>query len=350
MSKLAKLKTTTSSPTVKLSFTYWLLIMIMSISFSIVFYHTSYRQLGRQAPPNEFFNNIPAQPNQPNQLNQESTRRRFDDFLQKRIDEGRQELLTRLILLNSLASIIAVLLGYSLARRTLAPIEANIEAQNHFVSDASHELRTPLTTLQITNEVALRKPKLKESEARQLLQENILEITKLKNLSEGLLGLLKQDSAKAKLQPVKLTDVSSEAINTVLALAQTKDISIEDLFPPQKVLAEKRSLTQLLVILLDNAIKYSQPKSSVKLKTEIKNKYLTILVEDSGIGIKASDIPHLFDRFYRADTSRSKLNNQEGYGLGLAIAQKIAATHNSSITVKSTPNKGSTFSLKLKLP
>lgn len=251
--------------------------------------------------------------------------------------------------MNSLASLIGALLGYALARNNLRPIEANIESQNRFVSDASHELRTPLTALQATNEVALRKPKLTEPVARQLLQENIHEVIKLKELSEGLLNLLKQDSKPAKLRPTNLQDVSSEAINTVIALAQAKNIVIEDLFPPQKVLANQASLTRLLIILLENAIKYSQPKSHVKLKSETKNKHLFILVEDNGIGIKATEIPHLFERFYRADTSRSKLNNQ-GYGLGLAIAQKIASQHGSTITVKSTPQKGSTFSLKLKLP
>jgi signal transduction histidine kinase len=321
MTKLTKLKPVLNSPTLKLSFTYWLLIMVLSISFSIVFYHTSYRQLGRQAPPNEFFNNTTF--NNPNQLGQNNAdRREFDIFIKQRIEEGRAELLTRLIILNSLASLIGALLGYALARNNLRPIEANIESQNRFVSDASHELRTPLTALQATNEVALRKPKLTEPVARQLLQENIHEVIKLKELSEGLLNLLKQDSKPAKLRPTNLQDVSSEAINTVIALAQAKNIVIEDLFPPQKVLANQASLTRLLIILLENAIKYSQPKSHVKLKSETKNKHLFILVEDNGIGIKATEIPHLFERFYRADTSRSKLNNQ-GYGLGLAIAQNI---------------------------
>ena len=108
------------------------------------------------------------------------------------------------------------------------------------------------------------------------------------------------------------------------------------------------ALAELFVILLDNAIKYSSAHSKIIVRNSTHGKHAIVEVADEGQGVKASDLPHIFERFYRADRSRSK-EHVDGYGLGLSIAQQIATMHHSTVTVKSIPGKGSTFGFRLTL-
>lgn len=332
------------SATGRLAATYLGIIMLMSIGFSVMFYNTSSHQLGRQLPPDSYFNTSPD--GLPGGFG--SRRQNVNEFLQARIDEGRSALLIRLVWLNILALIGGGVVSYYLARRTLEPIEEAMDAQTRFVSDASHELRTPITALQATNEVALRKPKLSIAEAKDLLQYNVEEAVKLKLLSDGLLGLLKQEHDAPQTTTVSLQDIIGEAMNRVVQYAVKKGITINDEVPNVEVLGNKQTLAQVVTILLDNAVKYSHPKGTIYLEGNTKGKYAYLNVRDEGVGIKASDIPHIFERFYRADSSRSK-ENKEGYGLGLSIAHKIIEQHNGEISVQSTIEHGSTFILKLPL-
>lgn len=340
LSRLSKFLRSTTS---RLAMTYLLIIMFMSLGFSVVFYNASVRQLRRQVPPPSYYvrTNVLAD-------DFGNLRQNVDDFLHARAEEGRQVLLTRLVWLNLFALSAGGVVSYLLARKTLQPIEDSIESQNRFVSDASHELRTPITALQTTNEVALRKPKLSLAEAKELISYNAQEAAKLKLLSDGLLGLLKQDGKSPAVAPVALQDVVTESINQVLVVAQKKAIKIEDEIPKLRVLGNKQALAQVVTILLDNAVKYSREKDSVYLHAEERGKYVYLDVRDEGIGIKASDIPHIFERFYRSDSSRSKEGN-EGYGLGLAIAQKIVDHYHCKLMVNSIVGKGSTFTLKMPL-
>lgn len=334
----ATVNTFIKSPTGRLTATYLAIIMLMSIGFSVVFYHTSVKQLGRQLPPQSIYDTLIER--------RVNGRGQVDIFLHDRIDEARAVLMANLIMLNLAALGLGGLISYYLARRTLRPIEEAVDAQNRFVSDASHELRTPITAIQTTNEVALRKQKLSIGEAKDLISYNIEEIVKLKNLTDGLLSLLKQDQQPIAQTIVSVQDLLAESINHVMHSALQKKITIEDTIPHVKVLGNGSMLEQAITILLDNAIKYSPEKTTISLKAHTKGKSVYIEVHDQGVGIKASDLPHIFDRFYRADTSRSKVAN-EGYGLGLSIAKKIIDQHNGEIKANSTPGKGTTFILKL---
>jgi signal transduction histidine kinase len=148
--------------------------------------------------------------------------------------------------------------------------------------------------------------------------------------------------------PVSLQDVVADAMNRVVASALSKDIALEDKVPGVKVMADAQLLARVVTILLDNAIKYSHDKSKITLRASAKGGYGYLEVKDRGIGIRATDLPHIFDRFYRADRSRSK-ERTEGYGLGLSIAQKIVEQHHGEILVKSQQDSGSTFTIKLPL-
>lgn len=336
-----RLRAFTKTTTARLALSYLVIIMLMSLGFSLVFYNTSYRALGRQLPPPNSFG---IQNRNVTFGNTQS----IDEFLRQRIEEGRRELAMRLIGLNVLILAGGSVVSYYLARRTLKPIEDNMEAQNQFVSDASHELRTPLTALQTTNEVALRKGKVSSPEAKEVFKHNIDEVTKLKLLTDSLLNLAKTDNGVTNFASIDLSTVVSDALNKVANTALEKDISVDDTVPKINVRGNKESLSQAIAIMLDNAIKYSPAKSNIKITTQKDTKHVWLSIKDEGVGIKAVHLPHIFDRFYRADSSRSK-HSVEGFGIGLALAKKIAEQHNGEIIAASTLGKGSTFTLKLPL-
>ncbi len=337
-----KLKSFLDSATGRLGMSYLLIIMIMSIGFSFVFYNASAHELGRQLPSPtvlgvrryEDFRIVGGQ--------------RVDEFFIERIAEGRHALLVKLLILNGVVLVWGSAISYYLARRTLQPIEENMEAQAQFVSDASHELRTPLTALQTTNEVALRRKKISSSDASAVFKQNINEVMKLQQLTDSLLQLSRQDGGDIKLSAVALPLVVSDAINVVLTQAMQKKAVIDDTIPNLSVLAHQQSLTQALVTILDNAIKYGPVGGTVSITGRAASKQALLTVSDQGPGIDKKHIPHIFDRFYRANQSRNQKYDQ-GYGIGLALAKKIIDQHLGEITVESRKGKGAKFTIKLPL-
>lgn len=322
------------SATARLGVSYLAIIMIMSIGFSAVFYNTSFHELGRREPPPSII------------LNNGFPSSRYNTFVGERVHEGRTHLLTNLIWLNILALVGGSYLSYLLARRTLEPIEEAMQAQARFASDASHELRTPLAAIQAENEVALRKAHLSEERARELLQSNVEEVKKLRELADGLLRLAREDKHELDMQPIAVSDITTEAINRVLKVAQAKHIDIQDTTPRLQAIGDAASLTQVVSVLLDNAIKYSKEHQHVYVTGGQDGRFVYVHVRDEGQGIEAEHLPYIFDRFYRADSSRSS-QHTTGYGLGLSIAYKIITQHGGSISVTSAPDQGATFSIKL---
>jgi signal transduction histidine kinase len=329
------------SPAVRLTAAYAVIIMAVSLFFSVALYrvstdqldsslHRQYARLHRFAPTN-----MPAPLPLPYNL-------------QNEIDAGGQHLRLELAYFNLVILILGTGASYWLARRTLRPIETALEAQSRFTADASHELRTPLTAMQSEIEVALRNPKFNKQEARDLLASNLEEIAKLKALSDGLLQLASNNGSHIEYRDVDMQGVVRAALKRVTPIAKKKNITVIDESEDVLAKGEPQSLIDLTVILLDNAVKYSPDGTTVRLAVRQHNLQAELRVADEGYGIKASDVPHIFSRFYRADTARSKQNGN-GYGLGLSIAKKIVDIHNGTITVRSTPGKGSTFIVRLPL-
>jgi len=327
------------SAAIKLTGWYLIIIMALSIGCSLTIYHFSSDELARDNRRQAFFlnNNLPGPA--------------FQNFAQLRatqLSDSRGHLKTNLIAFNFLVLAGGGIASYALARRTLQPIEESHEAQKRFAADASHELRTPLTAMQTEIEVALRNPKLTKQQATNHLRSNLEEVAKLKTLSEGLLKLASQESKAHLDQVVNLKDVVRDATDRLSKVAKAKQVNITAEIADINVWGDQPSLGDLAAILLDNAIKYSAPKSKILIKTGVEAKSGYLQIVDSGVGIEAANLPRIFDRFYRADTSRSK-DGANGYGLGLALAKKIADMHHGSIEVESTPGRGSAFTLHLPL-
>lgn len=260
------------------------------------------------------------------------------------ISESRNKLIFTLILINLGILLVSGVSGYILAGKTLKPIEDMLEEQKRFTADASHELRTPLTAMKTEIEVALRDKSLTLTDAKKLLKSNLEETEKMQALSNYLLTLSRYQNTKGEFQLEKfnLTELIDEVTDNLKSAAAKKHIKLESQKQLVEIEANRDSLKELLTILIDNAIKYSFDKGEVIVKATKKGNHVQITVQDFGVGIKAVDIPHIFDRFYRADSSRSK-TGAEGYGLGLSIAKSIVDLHNGRIEVKSTPGHGSTF-------
>lgn len=331
------------SATIKLTGWYLALIMGLSIAFSVVLYHSSSDSIStgfehqRTALRKQFeyYGLTPL----PSSLERLQT---------SEISAAEQHLIANLTLANIAVFVVGGAFSFYMARRTLLPIERTMEAQTRFTADASHELRTPLTAMQTEIEVALRDTKLPSKEARALLESNLEEVRRLQDLSDGLLALANQDEEHFEPKPVKSHQVFTSAIARVAKVAEQKHIIIKNNAEHLEILGDKDSLIQLFMILLDNAIKYSAPGKTIELAAYGKNNNAYLSITDHGYGIEAVDLPHIFERLYRADSSRSK-EKIGGYGLGLSIAKKIVELHKGAVDATSKMGEGSTFTVRIPL-
>ena len=266
------------------------------------------------------------------------------------LNESRHRLKVNLLIINGIILIFSGSLSYFFAGVTLSPIQKITEDQKRFISDASHELRTPITALKSLFEVSLRDKNLTLKDAKKVISDGINQSDRLNDLSNSLLELsrLEVNHIQKQFQSLSLKKIVFEAITQIKPKADIKNIKIISKIYPVKILGDQERLIELFTIFLDNAIKYSSQNTQIKIISKTIGKKIAVKIIDQGIGIEAKDLPHIFDRFYQAETSRTK-KNSSGYGLGLSIAKKIIQSHNGSIKVSSVPNKGTKFTLFLPL-
>lgn len=338
------------SARLKLTAWYLLIIMCVSVSFSVVIYRMltleveRFARLQRSRIERRFEIDVPVPPSAfPNFSVPPSTF--VDESLIVEVD---QHILLILGAVNLGVLVVAGGLGYFLAGRTLRPIQDMMDEQHRFISDASHELRTPLTALKSSLEVNIRDPKLTIKDAKTLMKESVEDVNKLQSLSDALLTLAQYEKPAVNIafRRAQLTVIIASALKKTTPMAKQKHITVTDRTKPFTVEADESSLTDVFVILLDNAIKYSPNDSEITVTSKRTDSTADITVADHGRGIKPKDLPHIFDRFYRADSSRMK-ERAGGYGLGLSIAKKIAEMHHGSISVVSAPGRGSAFTVRL---
>ncbi len=333
------------SARIKLTAWYLAIIMVISLSFSLVIYQGFNQEIQRALIFQKLRLENPQLPFPPRQTQRQIA---IDEEL---LQDSRQRALFGLGFINLIILISSGTAGYFLAGKTLAPIKKMVDEQNRFVSDASHELRTPLTSLITSTEVNLRDKKLSLAQAKKLLAENLKDFLSLKKLSDNLLQLaspLTSNHQQFK-EKINCEEIIKEAVRKIIPLVKEKEIDLKIINKEKGfIMGNADKLNQLLVIVLDNAIKYSPKNSVILLQTKILKHTLQIKVVDQGSGIDPLDLPFIFDRFYRSSKSRNKIQT-DGYGLGLAIAKKIIEEHQGTIKVESTSVKGTVFGLYLPL-
>ena len=326
----------------KLAGFYLAILMVISLFFSAAIYQVSINELERGLRRPGRVLSTPGYVGFSDDLLLQFEQERNNAYR-----EAKERITTRLVLTNLFILVGAGLLSYYLAVRTLRPIEEAHAALERFTADASHELRTPITAMRSESEVALMDPSLTLDQAKEQLQSNIEELENLTKLAEGLLRLAHTDNNSLVKTHVSATSIAETAVQRINPHAEARNITIKTSYVKGAfVHAEEVSATEALVTLLDNAVKYSPAKSTVNFTIKQEAKVVKFVVKDEGVGIAPDEQTHIFERFYRSDSSRTK-QGTAGYGLGLAIAKNIADAHGGSISVSSKVGKGSTFTLAL---
>ena len=280
-------------------------------------------------------------------VSEEETRIAFSDL------GWEQASLTRL-LLNLLLVGVAALAGFFfislfLSRQALRPAARAWEQQNQFVADASHELKTPLTVILANTSIVLSHPDKTVAENRKWLDYIQEEALRMKILVEDLLFLAKNEGSRLPSpQPVPFSDLVEGCLLRFEPVAFEHGVELTSQVDSGAVLSgDQDSLERLAMILLDNAVKYAGEGGHVSLTLAVRSDRVHLEVQNTGAPIPPEHLSHLFERFYRADSSRSR--DQGGYGLGLAIAQAVARAHRGEISVSSDSVRGTVFLVSLPL-
>ena len=229
-------------------------------------------------------------------------------------------------------------------------LERSFAALRRFTADASHELKTPLTVLRAGVERAITTPNLPQ-DTLATLEETLQVIQRMTELVDALLTLARADEGIAPLhrEPVDLREIVEELRETGELLAEESGIRMEVATAPEPMVVsvDATRIRQLILNLLTNAVKYTPAGGMVRMQLGAANGRITLSVADTGIGIAPGDLPHIFDRFWRADSARTRTGERPGAGLGLAICKWIAEAHGGHIDVVSRPGRGTTFTVSI---
>jgi signal transduction histidine kinase len=232
----------------------------------------------------------------------------------------------------------------------LARLEQSFAGLHRFTADASHELKTPLMVLRAGVERALVHPGV-PGEILQSLDETLAQINQMTEMVENLLTLARADAGRAPLavEESDLRAVVVDVAETAGMLGEGAGVASVHTVPetPVRLAVDTHRIREMLLNMVTNAIKYTPQGGTIGLSLEEDAEWITFAVRDTGIGIAAGDLPHIFERFWRADPARSRTGARPGTGLGLAITQWIAEAHGGSITVQSRPGRGSIFTVRL---
>ena len=326
------------SATLRLTVWYVALIMLLSVLFSGVLYSVASVEVERALGPR----------------GQSGQRIFVDDPLivverQQRIVDGNTRIALSLVFFNVAVLVAGAGVSYALAKRTLRPIEAAHAAQAQFASDAAHELRTPLAAMQTETEVMLRAKMATKQDYRETLQSTLEEVHRLRALTDRLLALAAQE--RIELSEISTKALVDRVVERARPLAQETRITLgvsgtDDEF---RVFGNTEAIENILGIFVDNALKYSPEHTAVTIRREVsERRTLRFVVLDQGAGISLEQQERVFERFYRADTSRTS-QQVAGNGLGLSLAQRLATEMNGTVGVVSEVGNGSEFYLELPL-
>ena len=241
------------------------------------------------------------------------------------------------------------------SRWALRPVEQTWRSQRQFIADASHELKTPLTVILADASIALEHPERTVESQRQWIEGIQVEGQRMQSLVEDMLALAKHDTAEVDAQAtmgkqqekLDLAGMAQRAILQFEAVAFERGVEIdaaESSSAPVFIDGVQGDIERVLGILVDNACKYAEADGRVVVDTKREGKHAVVQVTNTGTPIPSSDLPHIFDRFWRADEART--SGAGGYGLGLSIARSIVEEHGGTLSVQSSAERGTTFTAK----
>ena len=327
------------STTLRLTGWYLLILMIVSIVFSAFVFEVASNEVGLRL--DHFQTGLQKSQDDSialpivgsNKLREQET------------SEARTSLSLQLLYINLGVLVLGGFGSYFLARRSIRPIEKAHNAQSRFTSDASHELRTPLAVMKTEIEVALRDDNATAKDLKSILSSNLEEVDNLTKLSEMLLNLSRLDNEKLKLDQIDISKIARHVVDGF-----NKPITRISLQSSEKLIAQgnETAIADLMKILIDNALQYSPDDSQVNINVSRQDQQVEFKIINSGHGINQEKLQHIFERFYRADESRTK-SSKKSYGLGLALAKNIIDLHKGKIVASSAPEQDTTFSFYLPL-
>jgi len=263
---------------------------------------------------------------------------------------GMEKATWALAILGGLALIFAAAVGYVLSGGAMKPVREAYERQRQFAADASHELRTPLAVVLASADLLRSDPSITSPFLKQVIEDVRDEVKKMTKLVGDLLTVARTDGKANQIKPVRMDPVAAaqQTVRIMRPFAEKKDIVIDEVLPKHvEINADEQKIRQLILILVDNAVKYTPERGHISVCVQEEKGGVQISVADTGIGIAPDHQERIFDRFYRVDKARSR--RMGGNGLGLAIAREIAEAHGGTISVESEMGKGTTFRVHLKM-
>ena len=258
---------------------------------------------------------------------------------QEELEDKYADLIAAFAAIAFLALVLVAAGGFLLVRKSTAPIERSILFMRRFMADAAHELRTPITILRTRAEIALQQPR-DSANYVSALRGVEAEARRLGSIVDSLLVLARADAGERQIEKERifLDDIAVDAAGAAQVVARQKNVEITvDDFEEAPIEGDASLVRQLAMIVLDNAVKFTDPGGEVHVSVSMRDGAPTLSVEDTGIGIKDEELSRVFQRFFRGETARSRT---DGAGLGLSIASWIAREHQANITVTSEVGKG----------
>lgn len=263
------------------------------------------------------------------------------------LHEATENLYDILVVSDIVLLFITLIVSYLLARKTLAPLEESYQRQRQFVADAAHELRTPLSVLKAGGEVLLQGER-STPQYRQFITESQDEINRLITLSNDLLFLVRHAEGRERTTALfSFSEVCITQCERLVAYATQKGVTMSHQVDTEVTLVGNHDdMMRLVLNVLKNAVDYNTKGGTVTLSLKKTHNEAVLRVTDTGIGIAPKDIPHIFERFFKADVARTQ-SSAIGSGLGLAIVKEIADAHGGELYVTSTQGKGTTIELRV---
>ena len=256
------------------------------------------------------------------------------------VDETLNRLEQQLMIASGVALLLGALVAILMASKSLRPLRLAFTRQREFVADASHELRTPLTLIRTNAEAWIRRaPHSPQATFARSIVEEVEQLTRIVS-DLSLLALADARALPVQRKPVDVAELARELVDHMMPLAQERGVALQAGLPaePVTITGDASRVRQLLIILLDNALAYTPSGGRVALTVDASGGKARLSVEDTGSGIAAEDMPHIFERFYRADKARTR--ERGGTGLGLPIARWIVDAHDGTIEVHSAVGRG----------